>query len=65
MGAIYNRANRLDIGAKDPLRLVVRMADIVAGLVLFLTELTSKGHSGTPSKSVDPNLSGGDATTAD
>jgi hypothetical protein len=50
MGAIDNRANGLDIGIEHPLRLVVRMTDVVPGCRLFLTEITHQGHGNTPSE---------------
>ena len=50
MGSIDNRANRLDIGVKHPLGLVVRMADIVPRLGFLLTEIAHKSHGHAPSE---------------
>jgi hypothetical protein len=46
------RANRLDIGAKYPSRLIVRMADVVPGLMLLCAKITLEGHGNSPSDCV-------------
>ena len=48
--AFYDCANSLNIGVKYPLALVVRMADVVAGLRFLLTKIARECHGSAPSE---------------
>jgi hypothetical protein len=45
---VHQCSHALQIGIKDASRLVVRVADVISGLMLFPTEITSKCHGPTP-----------------
>jgi len=50
---------RLEVGFKDPLRLVIGMTDVMAGLAAFAAKITCKCHRDTPSSNrMDTTLKG-------
>ena len=46
--AVDQGSNRLQIRSKHPSRTVIRMANIVAGGVMFPADLADPGHSSAP-----------------
>jgi len=64
---VYERLHSLKVGIEDALRLVVCVADVITGLMLFPTEITGKCHGPTPllrRLSTTSPWMGGDATIA-
>ena len=64
---IHKRLHALQVGIKDPLGLIVGVADVISGLVFFSAEITSKCHGPTPllrRRSTAGPLMRGDATIA-
>lgn len=49
MCAVNDCSDGLDIGAKHPFGLVVRVTDVVSGRGLLLAEITPESHGHTPS----------------
>ena len=50
MCTVNDCTDGLDIGAKHPFGLVVRVTDVVSGRGLLLAEITPKSHGHTPSR---------------
>lgn len=49
--AVDQCSDRLEVGLEDPLRLVIGMTDVMAGLAAFAAKIACKCHRETPSSS--------------